>query len=243
MKRSCDNKRCKIRSTRSSLIYHTDIPLVPRPSNKLARTHARSLTSARSLTHSITSVRTYVQYSLRTPCTHARQNCCRRRSRTSVFNRINSFNFVSTNCIRLLLLWPLSTLLYTIHQMKCLLSLRVALLLILSTQIAAFCQRTNASPTRTALNVATTPIPSNMSHHQTSTSTPLEIKEFPEEALQFDHYSGVAVHVKHLQGPVLTNSDVFSRVLESSLEMWAMEQRRGIWIHIPKSHGHLIAVR
>jgi ADP-ribose pyrophosphatase YjhB (NUDIX family) len=65
--------------------------------------------------------------------------------------------------------------------------------------------------------------------------------EFPEKSLHNDYYSGVAVHVKEFDSDLAKNPTMYSRVLESSLQLWKMEQRRGIWIHIPKSHGHLIA--
>jgi len=107
---------------------------------------------------------------------------------------------------------------------------------------AAFVQRTNHHRPAFALNVAATARThyTNMTHHLPTTS---DLQEFPEQSLIYDHYSGVAVHVEHLEGQVLTDPVAYSRVLESSLELWKMEQRRGIWIHIPKSHGHLIAVR
>ena len=64
--------------------------------------------------------------------------------------------------------------------------------------------------------------------------------QFPEASLQYDAYSGVALHVQHLKG-ILSQSPLdFQKVLESSLHMWKKEKRRGIWIHIPKSHAHLI---
>jgi hypothetical protein len=88
------------------------------------------------------------------------------------------------------------------------------------------------------LNVATTRIaPFNMTH-----SSP-RLLEFPEKSLHNDYYSGVAIHVKEFDSDLAKNPTMYSRVLESSLQLWKMEQRRGIWIHIPKSHGHLIAVR
>lgn len=92
------------------------------------------------------------------------------------------------------------------------------------------------------LNVPTTPSvasPFNMTHH--SPINPL--LEFPPEALHNDYYSGVAIHVQEFDQNLATNPARYSKILESSLELWKMEQRRGIWIHIPKSHGQLIAVR
>lgn len=78
-----------------------------------------------------------------------------------------------------------------------------------------------------------------MTHYDSLKPT---LQEFPPESLQYDHYSGVAIHVQHLQEELLQNSFLYSKVLESSLQLWKMEQRRGIWIHIPKKHGHLINV-
>jgi Nudix hydrolase domain len=64
--------------------------------------------------------------------------------------------------------------------------------------------------------------------------------QFPEASLQYDAYSGIALHVQHLKG-ILSQSPLdFQKVLESSLHKWKKEKRRGIWIHIPKSHAHLI---
>lgn len=79
-----------------------------------------------------------------------------------------------------------------------------------------------------------------MTHHSPANHPLLE---FPPESLHNDYYSGVAIHVKEFDSDLATNPIMYSKVLESSLELWKMEQRRGIWIHIPKSHGQLIAVR
>lgn len=126
--------------------------------------------------------------------------------------------------------------------MKFLLTLTACLVLLVSSSTAFLQQRANSHRPLLSLNVATSTriAPSNMTHHHHSSTV---LQEFPEVSLQYDHYSGVAIHVQHLKGDFLRDPSTFSKVLESSLELWKMEQRRGIWIHIPKCHGHLISVR
>lgn len=129
--------------------------------------------------------------------------------------------------------------------MKLLVSLTTSILLFSFAASDAFLQKPNTVRRTLALNtIATAVMPFNMTQHSTPlNSAESSIKEFPEESLQYDNYSGVAIHANELKGNILSNPVVFAQVLESSLELWKMEQRRGIWIHIPKSHGHLIAVR
>lgn len=125
--------------------------------------------------------------------------------------------------------------------MKLPVPLTVFLLLLSTCGISAFVATPiSRRPALVALNVAsTTTIPFNMTH-STPTATS-EILEFPEESLHYDTYSGVILHVRHLNDAL--SPVAYARILESSLELWKMEQRRGIWIHIPKSHGHFIPVR
>ena len=130
-----------------------------------------------------------------------------------------------------------------IHPMK-FLAPWTASLLFLSTRLSAFVptsSRTNTVNTvrpAFALRVATTTAPPNMTHSNSLASP--DLLEFPKESLDYDTYSGVILHVQHLDD---VSPLSYARTLDSSLELWKMEQRRGIWIHIPKSHGHLIAVR
>jgi hypothetical protein len=94
------------------------------------------------------------------------------------------------------------------------------------------------APTRHSVAVeAATLTAFNMTTSMTFYETTLQ---FPQDSLQHDTYSGIALHVQHLHGELSQNPIVFSQVLEASLNVWRVENKRGIWIHIPKSHAHLI---
>jgi len=61
---------------------------------------------------------------------------------------------------------------------------------------------------------------------------------FPEEAIEFDTYSGVELRVSKLEGEV--EPHLFAEKLKSSLEEWIKEGKRGIWIFIPTHMAHLV---
>mmetsp|Transcript_551 Transcript_551/g.1125 ORF Transcript_551/g.1125 Transcript_551/m.1125 type:complete len:403 (+) Transcript_551:71-1279(+) len=66
---------------------------------------------------------------------------------------------------------------------------------------------------------------------------------FPEESLRHDTYSGVTLDVSKLPGALLAtiDPDTFKSLLSQALEIWQIEDRRGIWIRIPTSYSHLIS--
>lgn len=57
---------------------------------------------------------------------------------------------------------------------------------------------------------------------------------FPDEALQYDHYNGVTIHLDQLPPE---SSDDFANLLRTSLQTWRQQGRRGIWMHIDKSQS------
>jgi 8-oxo-dGTP pyrophosphatase MutT (NUDIX family) len=60
---------------------------------------------------------------------------------------------------------------------------------------------------------------------------------FPKEALQFDTYKGITIHVSKLPDHYFDKRDdgpnLFERTLRESLALWKEQMYRGIWLHIP----------
>lgn len=69
---------------------------------------------------------------------------------------------------------------------------------------------------------------------------------FPESSLRHDTYNGVTLDLttllSHSEKDIFTTMDVdkFGDMLCKSLDIWAQEKRKGIWLKIPTSHSHLI---
>jgi ADP-ribose pyrophosphatase YjhB (NUDIX family) len=70
-----------------------------------------------------------------------------------------------------------------------------------------------------------------------STLTFCEADEFAQNVLEFDSYNGVILQVNDTVA-----SDDFGKRLEASLVTWALEGKRGIWIHIPPELAHLVPI-
>eukprot|EP00123_Amoebidium_parasiticum_P012818 comp21597_c0_seq1/m.30236 comp21597_c0_seq1/g.30236 ORF comp21597_c0_seq1/g.30236 comp21597_c0_seq1/m.30236 type:complete len:362 (-) comp21597_c0_seq1:921-2006(-) len=54
-----------------------------------------------------------------------------------------------------------------------------------------------------------------------------------------DPYRGVTVKVEE-EVDQSTSVNHFLTILQASIQQWKLERRRGIWLSIPKSHGHLV---
>lgn len=64
---------------------------------------------------------------------------------------------------------------------------------------------------------------------------------FPEHLLSYDFYNGVALRLDKIEKGDINGS--FQQDLEDALRIWQMEQRKGIWIHVPKHLAHVVPVR
>lgn len=63
---------------------------------------------------------------------------------------------------------------------------------------------------------------------------------FPESSLRYDTYNGVTLDITTIEESTLSK-DAFDGMLGKALDIWATENRKGIWIKIPTSSSHLIA--
>ena len=69
---------------------------------------------------------------------------------------------------------------------------------------------------------------------------------FPEEALRHDTYKGVTLNISKLShanpsnNAQLVDPNLFHKDLDTAVQMWRSQNRRGIWLRIPTSHAHLI---
>ena len=62
---------------------------------------------------------------------------------------------------------------------------------------------------------------------------------FSSEILVEDHYDGVTIRLD--QADPEDVGDFASR-LRTSLELWKEEGRKGIWIHCPLEHAHIVPI-
>ena len=67
---------------------------------------------------------------------------------------------------------------------------------------------------------------------------------FPEDALHYDTYNGVTIHMSKLppsyQNPQSSSSSLFTSTLTKSLQQWKQNGKRGIWIHVPTEYSYVI---
>lgn len=64
---------------------------------------------------------------------------------------------------------------------------------------------------------------------------------FPEDVLRHDTYNGVTVYVSKLSSEYMTNdADKFTSTLKDQLQSWQLNEKRGIWIHIPTEHSVIV---
>jgi len=63
---------------------------------------------------------------------------------------------------------------------------------------------------------------------------------FPEASLQLDTYRGVTLDISNLPPNSYEDAATFDAHLTKALQIWAEEEKRGIWIRIPTAQSHLI---
>ena len=63
---------------------------------------------------------------------------------------------------------------------------------------------------------------------------------FPESSLRLDTYNGVTLDVSKLPPSSCEDAAAFDAHLTKALQIWAAEEKRGIWIRIPTAQSHLI---
>ena len=69
--------------------------------------------------------------------------------------------------------------------------------------------------------------------------------EFPEDVVEMDNYNGVILRMARAEGKnsTITTTDGFRSLLQSSLQAWETEGKRGIWVYLPTKLAHLVPVR
>lgn len=94
---------------------------------------------------------------------------------------------------------------------------------------------------------------SNTTRHDEFNFTTNQAHDTNESCLEYDHYNGVTLYLgkwkpnREEASNDNNNSDVvsaedFEKALKDALKIWKNEGRKGIWIHIPKSHVDKVAI-